>query len=151
VNLKEALIAHLRADPDVGRLTGGRVYLKTIPQAKPTKTTAPKVQAPSVAIHRLSSGQEYSHDGPSIAHPIFQVDCWAKTQSEAEALVLAVSRALGATRDAEGVALDVFPGTMGGEGGIVVEAVFVTDQDDGYDDDMSLYLERADFEIWISG
>ena len=96
---------------------------------------------PAIAIHKLSSGQEYSHDGPSVAHPIVQLDMWGSTREQASDVAEAVR-----------VALSGFSGTMGeGDQAKAVDAVFLVDEDDGYDDELGIYLERADYEIWHGG
>lgn len=129
MTIAEAIVAHLLANAGVSALAGTRVYGKRAPQA-PTY--------PLVVIHKISGPSEHSQDGPAgLATPRHQIDCMGKKISDAVGLGEAVR-----------VAMDGFQGTLGGGGGVAVDAIFIEDRRDDYDDDLEVHVYSQDFQIW---
>lgn len=128
MTIEEALVAHLADDAGVAALVNARIYPGLLPQ---------KPGYPSIVYHRVSGPREHSHDGPSgLTHPRFQLDCIDGTFKGARELGVAVR-----------LALDGFRGTMGGDEGVPVGAVFIEDEDGDYDDELRLFRWRLDAVI----
>lgn len=128
MTILEAIVAHLLADAGVSAIAATRVYAKSLPQS-PTY--------PALVIHNVSGTSEHSQDGPSgLAEPRFQIDCFSPRKASSVLLVLAVQ-----------TALDGFQGTMGGGGGVSVDAVFVENRRDDYDDELEVHVDSRDFLI----
>lgn len=129
MTIEEAITAHLLADAGVAALVATRVYPVKMPQ-RPTY--------PAVTYFRVSGPREHSQSGPSgLAHPRFQLDCMAATYAGAKTLAAAVR-----------LALDGFRGSMGGGGGVDVNAVFIEDDRDDQDDDIQVYWVSLDAVVW---
>lgn len=129
MTIEEAIQAHLLATPNVAALVGVRVYPVKMPQ-RPTY--------PAVVYNRISGPREHSQDGSSgLAHPRFQLDCFAATYAGAKDLASKVR-----------LALDGFRGSMGGVSGVDVNAVFIEDDRDDYDDDIHVYWVSLDAVVW---
>lgn len=137
MTIEEALVAQLLATPAVTALLGSgssfRFYPMVIPQAA---TDAAKY--PAAVWERISGPREHDLEGPAgLAHPRFQITCWAKTMAQAVAVSNAIS-----------VALDGFSGTLGGVGGVETSPILVEDERDAYDDDERVFARQLDIVCW---
>lgn len=132
MRIEEALRAHLVADAGVAAIAAQRVYQLTLPQ-RPT--------LPAVVFQRIATPRINDMDGPTgLAHPTFQINCHASSMAQASNLADAVRRAL-----------DGFAGIMGGVGGVVVQAVHVDGERNGWEDGAELSgvpTVEIDVEIW---
>jgi hypothetical protein len=89
------------------------------------------VTLPALTYQRISTPPEYSHDGLSkLIHPRYQLDCWAETQLEAEALAASVITAMGKWHQVFG------------------QPAQLMDQRDGLDSETGLYRQSLDFAVW---
>lgn len=80
----------LTIHPATSALVGERVYPIRLPQ---------KATLPAIAYSRVSSPPTRTHSGRgTLEHPRYQLDCWAATYLEAEALAAAVIQALDGQR-----------------------------------------------------
>lgn len=121
--IEEGLYAFLAAQlPAIG----GRVYPDKLPQ---------EPVLPAVTYRKVSGPRVHSHDGPSsLAHPRFQVSCWAATYAEAKDLSEDVRQAL-----------DGYTGAMDGE---QVQAVLLSNEIDFHHGEVMYYQVALDFVIW---
>lgn len=129
MTIEEAITSHLTTNAGVAALVASRVYPKQMPQA-PTY--------PAIVYHRISGPREHSQTGSSgLAHPRFQFDLYARSYAGAKNLSEKVR-----------LAFDDFRGSMGGGSGVEVDAVFLEDDGDDYDDDLQVYMFRVDYTFW---
>lgn len=129
MNIGEALYAYLKVDVDLSALISTRIYSLTLPQ----NCTMPAVtyrQISGPRVHTMGSD-------PGLTHPRFQFSCWGSSYGSAKD----VARKLQA-------ALQDYKGTMGGGGGVVVQASLLENELDIYDPDTKLYCVPLDFIIW---
>ena len=128
MNIEEALYNKLSTTSGVTTICSTRIYPNVIPQ---------DAAMPAVAYQRISTVRDMAHDGPTgMAHARFQFTCSAALYSTARSLANAIR-----------VALDGFSGTMGGAGGVAVEASFVENDSDGYNQAGGEYVVRLDVRI----
>lgn len=129
MNIEEALVAHLTNDGQVSALIGSRVYPLAAPQ---------DAILPLLVYQRISTPREASQSGSSgLAHPRFQLTCRATSYSQVKDLVKAVR-----------ISLDCFKGTLGGDGGVSVGAIFLDNEQDDYEEASGEFSELLDFIIW---
>lgn len=129
MKIEEALFSHLKSHAGLSALVGTRIYPQIMPQG---------VTMPAVTYQKISGPREYSHGGPSeLAHPRFQLSCWAKNYSTAKDIAEQVR-----------LALQAYRGTMGGAGGVTVYGAFLENEIDLYESDTRLYHIPVDFSIW---
>ena len=126
-----AMRATLVADGTVNGLIAGRIN----PIGRAIATL------PAIAYQRIDTPRIQALGGlGGLAHPLIQVNCYAATQIEAEALAKAVR-----------VAWADFSGVAGGE---TIQAVTIEDEDDlpelspGNEGDR-VFARRLDFTVWI--
>ena len=113
MNIEEALYSCLTSDAGVAALVSTRIYPNVVPQ---------DIALPAVAYQRISTTRVMAHDGPTgVANARFQFTVSASTYSSARNVANAIR-----------TALDGFSGLMGGQSGVKVEAVFVENDFDGY-------------------
>lgn len=120
------LITFLKAGSAVATLVAARIYPLTMPQGG---------EYPAVTTQRIDGPRVRSLSGPSnLAHPRFQIDCWATTYASVKAAAQAVRQRL-----------DGYRGLMGTTtvGGVSLES----DTDD-FEPDTGLYRVSLDFIIW---
>jgi len=124
VNIEEALYSKLVSDAGVST----RIYPNVVPQ---------DIALPAVAYQRISTVRDMAHDGPlGIAHVRFQLTISAASYTSARAVANAIR-----------TALDGFSGLMGGVGGVTVEASFVENDSDGYNQAGGEQVVRLDVLI----
>lgn len=130
MSIKQSVLAYLLTKTGVTSLVVDRIYTGLRPQGE---------ALPAITIHKISAGPEHDLDGAAgNANPRIQIDCWAGTDLEADALAEAVRNAM-----------DGFTGTMGSH------HIDVALLDDGSDDqavpidgsDVSTYRVTQDYLI----
>lgn len=127
--IEEALFKHLKAHAGLSALVSSRIYPMVMPQ---------KTSMPAVTFQRISTPREYTHGGYSgLAHPLFQISCWGEKYKDTRAVAEQVR-----------LALQAYVGTMGGTGGVEVQASFQENEIDFYDPGANLYHVPVDFRIW---
>lgn len=125
MNLDEALVLLLEA-PAVASKVGARVYAKKLPEG-PTY--------PAIVFHRISAPREHSQDGASgLSHPRYQLNIYAATHQAAQDLAERVRKTI--------------DGWSGIKAGIDINAIFLEDESDGYDDDLKVHWFMQDYTIW---
>lgn len=129
MTINEALYGYLSGYAGLVALIATRAYSLVAPQ---------NVTKPYVRFQRIDTPREYSHQGYSgLAHPRFQFSVFAETPESAKAVV-----------DQVRTALQGYVGTMGGSGGVTVQAAMVVDERDNYEPDTKLYREDIDVILW---
>jgi hypothetical protein len=127
-SIVEALRDYVLADSTISGLIGSRMYAAILPQ-HPTM--------PAITYQIISGDSVISHDGSSgLENPTIQIDCWADTYSQMDALFNAVRKRL-----------NVASGTFLG---VEVQGVFLLRKRDLYDDEAKLYRRTADYDVWNS-
>lgn len=124
--IESELRTHLLTESTITSLVGARIYPVLLPQA-PT--------FPAMTYQRVSGSRVQSLTGPSgMAHPRFQIDCWAQTYDGAKELAAAVM-----------TELDGYRGTMGDTrvGGVIVYG-----DRDIYEPDVEIFRVTIDITIW---
>ena len=124
MNIEEALYSKLVSDAGVST----RIYPNVVPQ---------DIALPAVAFQRISTVRDMAHDGPlGIAHVRFQLTISAASYTSARVVANAIR-----------TALDGFSGLMGGASGVTVEASFVENDSDGYNQAGGEQVVRLDVLI----
>lgn len=82
----DAVYDFFTGDPGVAAIIGDRFYRRgMLPQG---------ASLPACTMLRVGGPREFSHSGDSnLAHPRWQISCWAGADAQAEALARAVIRA----------------------------------------------------------
>lgn len=136
-NIREALRAYLLDDAAISALVGGtRVHPLRLPQGQ-TLT--------SIVYSRVSAIGGHTMQGPDgVVSLRVQVDCWARTADQAEALAVLVKRRLDG---ASGSWLwgDNSPGEA-----VPVQGVFFDTVREDYDGEAQLHRVSQDFIIWYA-
>lgn len=125
------LRSFLLADATLTGLVGLRVHPAILPQSGPF---------PAITYQWTSGTRYQTSDGPvGLSRPRIQLDCWAETYLQAEAVFEALRRRL-----------DGFVGVMGGSPGTPVQGVFFESERDGpYEPEAKLYRRSADFFVFF--
>ncbi|HKQ02637.1 MAG TPA: DUF3168 domain-containing protein [Actinomycetes bacterium] len=124
-----ALITALEAYGPLMALAGADGRLRIYPQVLPQD-----VKLPAITYKRISETEVRSQDGPSgLVRPRFQLDCWAKTYAEADAVAAAVR--------------DRMDGLRNDDGGNL-QGVFADTSRDLYDPALRLQGRSRDFLFW---
>jgi hypothetical protein len=131
MNLYEALYHRLTNYSGLTDLVSTRIYPIKMPQA---------VTYPAVTF-QVISGLPRTHlmgSDDSLAAPRVQVSAWGESLSDACDVA-----------DQIRAALQDFSGTMGGDGGVTVQRIFLeSDQISLYDSESEIYHVAQDFFIW---
>lgn len=130
--MKQALRAHLLADPGIAALVDRRIAWAARPR---------EAQLPSIALHRIDGVRDYTMAAPSgLVTARVQVDCWAATNKEASAISDAVRGALSGLRD-----------TVGGVDfqGVFLELEIDYSEESAAPDEL-LHRVSSDYLIWHS-
>lgn len=129
--IQQAIRQHLTANGGVSALVATRVHPQVLPQ-RPTY--------PAVRYAVIDTPRDMHMQGASgLTWPRVQIDGFAQTYAAAVELAKAIR-----------LAMNGFQGTMGTGPGVEVDAVFLVDERDLYDDDTELeglYGISQDFEI----
>lgn len=130
--IEQALFVELKTAAGITALVGTRVYPLILPQ---------NAAFPAITFQKVSGSRSHSQSGPSnLAHPRFQISCWAKGDTaypDAKGLAAQVRQAI-----------DGFKGTMGGAGGVDVQSCELVSEVDGYVGESYLYVVHLDFVMW---
>jgi hypothetical protein len=130
--MKAALRSRLLTDAGIAALVGSRIAWAARPR---------RSELPSIALHLISAPRDYTMAGPSgLVNSRVQVDCWALTNAEADAVADAVNTAL------SGLRAEV--------NGVQFQGAFLENETD-YTDDASapddvLARVSQDYSIWHS-
>ena len=108
VTLREAIYNYLSGYTGLTDLVSTRIYSQVMPQGVVYPAVTYQVISPGTVNHLMNS------DSGLYKDPQVQVSSWASTQSSGDAVAVQVSAAL---KD--------YSGTMGGDGGITVQRVFL--------------------------
>lgn len=120
--IEEALTAYLTIYPPLALLQGARLYPNTLPQ---------DATMPATVYQRVSTGTDYSHDGPlELQHARFQFSCWATDPLTAMSVVSAL-----------GAALSGYRGMMGD---VKIEESFLENRFGNHEPDTGLHREVID-------
>lgn len=129
MTIEEALYKTLTSTIGLSSLIEARVYPVLMPQ---------NCQLPAITYQRISGSRVYAFQKDTdLAHPVFQINCWAKTYSEVKSIARQVR-----------LALQNFSGLMGGTDGVNVSAVIILGDMDDYEPETGIYSIKMDFEIW---
>lgn len=124
--LEEAVHARLAATSGVTTLTGARIYNQVLPQ---------NATLEAVTVQRISTTRESAMGAdPGQAYARIQVCSWATLHGEARALAEAVRAALQRWR-----------GTVAS---VEVEASFLLNEFDRYEDEREIHRVLQDYGIW---
>ena len=135
MNIDEAVYAHLIAFPGLSALINKRVYPIVMPI---------NVVLPAVSVQRISTERVHAFQADTgLTSASVQVSIWAKTDTVKKGYshTAAVSEQ---TRKA----LQNFSATMGGTGGVTVNAVLMDTEMTDYDETTQTYAVHQDFQIW---
>lgn len=132
MRIEQALYNRLSTHAGLAALVGSRIYPVRLPL---------RPDYPAVSYFRVSRSMRRAFGGTvSGQETRFQFDCWAKTYAGGKDVA-----------DQVIAALDGFSGTMGGSGGVEVQAVYLeNEQDDDFEDSADLYHTIVEFMIWHS-
>ena len=123
MSLAAEIVAHAKADAGLISACGGRIYAITLKQG---------ATLPALTYQRIDGPRIVSHSGDSgLSHPRYQIECWAATYLEAEAL-------------AEDV-IAAFSGDLGWATG------FPEAGPDFYEADPERYRRVVDVQFWVRG
>jgi len=131
ITIEEGLTAHLKANAGLTALISTRVYPGFISQ---TSTL------PCLTYQRISTPRIITHDtsgASGTAHPRFQFDAWAETNTSAKAII-----------DAVRAALNGYKGTMGTVNLVTVQASLTDDERYEYSPEVKIHRYSADYIIW---
>lgn len=133
MTIEAALRAYLLGVSAITTKVADRIQPQTLDQG---------TRYPAISYFVVANPIEESHGGNSeLAHPLFQVNCWAKEYLEAKTLAREVRRAL---QDFP------YPGLMGGPAGVEVDGVDFNGGGgrDVYDDELKIHGVQLDFTLW---
>jgi hypothetical protein len=127
--IEEALYSLLANTPSIVALVDDRIY---------PNGGAEDDRYPLVTYEKIRGASEQSHDGISgLAHPIFQINCFASKYSDTITLAEAIR-----------LLLQGYRGTVAGVE--IQSSRFLGDQDVGRDPETKAYARVLDFEIYHS-
>lgn len=137
MRMDEALYSYLSTHAGLSALVGTRIYPVKLPQ----NVSLPAVTYQKISGHRVHAMQT----DPGYASPRFQISCWAvdsATESGYDIVKAVAEQARAALQD--------YRGTMGGAGGVVVDAVFLDDENDFYEDAarQGVFHVAQEYIIW---
>ena len=127
--IEQAVLNELSDTSGVTDLVGTRIYYVKAPQ---------DVTNPYIIFSKLSAPREHDHDGSSgLAGARFLVSIFGETYRIVKLIAKQVQ-----------TALQAFKGTMGGDGGVVVNGCFYQNEVDFREDGIGLYHVDCDYLIW---
>jgi hypothetical protein len=135
MNIDEALYKHLSTYSGLTALVNTRIYPIKMPDNTPL---------PAVSLQKISTTRTHTFQQDiGITSVNFQISTWTKddTIKKGYAHAQAVSYQIRK-------ALQNYNGTLGGTGGVVVNAVLMTNEMDDYDPTTWTYSTMQEFEIW---
>lgn len=124
--IRQALLAHLKADPGVQQVLGGRIYALVLPANLTT--------FPAATLSRVSAVRSHAKTGPvGLVESRFQVSVWDPQLLNAMA-----------GTDAVRAALDGFRGVMGD---VVIHSIRSDVQVDLYEEEVGRYQVATDYIV----
>lgn len=122
MSIIDDLRTYLLADATVASLIGTRMFPVKLPQ-NPT--------FPAVMIQTISGERVHSTDGASgLAGPRIQIDCWAESYADADAVFEAVRKRLD------------------GKGNGDIQGMFIQSERDDFDFELGIYNRSMDVFVW---
>ena len=130
MRIEQALFNRLCTHVGLTAVVGNRIYPVRLPL---------RADYPAISYFRVSRPTTRTFGGTVAgASPRFQFDCWAKSYADAKAVA-----------DQVIAALDGFSGTMGGPGGVEVQAVYLENEmDDDFVASADIYHTIVEFTFW---
>jgi uncharacterized protein DUF3168 len=127
-DLRAGLYTFLLTNSDIAVMVGGeRIYPVVLKQG---------IREPSIVYNRISGQGDHHMQGPSgLSRPRYQIDAYAVTPDEANALA-----------DLVKFHLDGFQGLMGS---VSVQGVFFDTERDDYQADVDLFRMSRDYLFWF--
>lgn len=92
MSIEQVIHDYLLDDTAVGAIVNERVFAVRLPQKAPL---------PAITYRRIAKRRIQSHDGPSLAVPLFSFTCWGTSEKEARQLRSAVASAFDLANEAE--------------------------------------------------
>jgi len=127
--IEQALRIYILAQSAITAYIGDRLYFVRAPQ---------NAEKPYIVFFKVTGPRLHSHDGASgLANPRFQFSVFSDKYSVAKKICAALQ-----------AALDGYSGTMGGESGVSVGAVFYINETDIYEPDSKVFHIANDYEVW---
>lgn len=128
--IEEAIFSRLSADSNITAIVGALPNCRIFPVKMPDKTAMP-----AITYFRVSGPRVESFQGSStLAHPLFQIDCWAKTFQAADNLASKVRNSL--------------QGYAGTTASVRIQGILLENDLDLYEEDTETYHRVMDFRIW---
>lgn len=129
MHIEEAIYSYLSTYAGLTALTSTRIYPGALPQ---------KCTLPAIVYSRISTPRVHTMgNDPGLASPKFQFDIWAETLLSALGVKAQLKKAL-----------QDYSGTMGGAGGVTVQAILLDDERQDYEPETKLHNIQMDFIIW---
>lgn len=129
--ISEAIYSLVTGTAGVAALIGDRLY----PGRQPDAPAAGATTYPCITYDRLSAKREYSHGGDSrLPHPRFQFSVWDPEYSAARAAATAL--------------IEAISGYRGTVGGVVIQAVFVENDQETFEPEAKLHRVLVDAVVW---
>ena|SRR4026207_1493356 len=126
-DIRPALRSFLLADVNISAVVADRVFPLVLPQGQ---------TQPSIVYSRISGIGDHTTSGPSgLARPRFQIDAYAQSADDADALALMIKSAL-----------DGFAGLMGT---ITVQGVFYETERDDFYPEINMHRASRDYFIFF--
>lgn len=125
-SIEDAIYGKLNADANVTAIVGNRIF----PIKMPDRTAMPAISYARVTGPRVESFQGSS----TLAHPLYQIDCWAKTHRQMIDLAAKVRNSL-----------QGFQGTVAS---VKIQGILFENDMDLYEEDTETYHRALDFRIW---
>jgi len=127
--IEQAILKELIGTSGLTSLVGQRIYYIKAPQ---------DISNPYIVFSKMSAPREHDHDGSSgLASSRFQFSIFAQTYREVKLITVQIQSALQA-----------FKGTMGGDGGVVVNGAFYQNEVDFWEENIKLYHTDCEYLIW---
>lgn len=124
--IEEGLYDYLKNYAGISSLVSSRIYPMVMPD---------EAVFPNLVYQKISGIRSASHDGHSgLAHPRFQISCWAETYPAAKMLARQVV-----------LALHGYTGLMGT---VKCQAAFIDNETDDLDEGTKLFRVIVDVLIW---
>jgi hypothetical protein len=138
-DLRPAFRAYLLADATISAAVGGsRIHPTVLPQG----TNGPAV--PACVYNVISEQTDHTTEGASgLVMVRMQVDCYAATPNEADALARAIKSRI------DGVRTAWTYGTASPPDAVNVQGVFAENARTGYEPDAKLYVSGRDYLVWF--
>jgi hypothetical protein len=99
---------------------------------------------PAVSLQKISTSREHAfRQDAALTMAMFQISTWAVTNTTKKGYAHTQAVAYQLRK-----ALQNYSGTMGGSGGVVVNAVIMENEMDDYDSATETFVCHQEFQIW---